>query len=145
MRIRQSARTTLTKQLCPPPPFVSSEGASQETCWSRQFMQMQNCAPERRVSPLEVHTSPSSLRYWRQLKYSSCSVHDCYVWHGPSKHSRVVCTENYFLGVKRPDLEAGHSPQRSAEVKNAWSFNFTPPYLFMTQRIIMWRVKFINF
>jgi hypothetical protein len=31
------------------------------------------------------------------------------------------------LGVKRPGLEADHSPPSSAEVKNAWSYTFTPP------------------
>jgi hypothetical protein len=31
------------------------------------------------------------------------------------------------LGVKRPGREADHSPPSSAEVKNAWSYTFTPP------------------
>jgi hypothetical protein len=30
-------------------------------------------------------------------------------------------------GVKRPEHEADHSSQLSAEVKNAWSFTSTPP------------------
>jgi hypothetical protein len=29
-------------------------------------------------------------------------------------------------GVKRPAREADHSPPSSAEVKNAWSYTFTP-------------------
>jgi hypothetical protein len=29
--------------------------------------------------------------------------------------------------VKRPEREADHSSQSSAEVKNAWSYNFTQP------------------
>jgi hypothetical protein len=33
--------------------------------------------------------------------------------------------------VKRPGREADHAPPPSAEVKNAWSYNFTSPYLFM--------------
>jgi hypothetical protein len=35
------------------------------------------------------------------------------------------------LGVKQPWREAHHSPQSSAEVKNAWSYNSTPQYAFM--------------
>jgi hypothetical protein len=35
------------------------------------------------------------------------------------------------LGVKRPGREADHSPPSSAEVKNAWSYNSTPQYVFM--------------
>jgi hypothetical protein len=31
------------------------------------------------------------------------------------------------LRVKRPGREADHSPPSSAEVKNAWSYTFTPP------------------
>jgi len=32
-----------------------------------------------------------------------------------------------YLGVKRPGREADHSPPSSVEVKNAWSYIFTPP------------------
>jgi hypothetical protein len=35
------------------------------------------------------------------------------------------------LGVKRPGLEADHSSPSSADVKNAWSYTFTPQYVFM--------------
>jgi hypothetical protein len=31
------------------------------------------------------------------------------------------------LAVKRPGREADHSPPSSADVKNAWSYNSTPP------------------
>jgi hypothetical protein len=34
-------------------------------------------------------------------------------------------------GVKRPTREADHSPPFSAEVKNAWSYISSPPYVFM--------------
>jgi hypothetical protein len=30
------------------------------------------------------------------------------------------------VGVKRPGREADHSPPSSAEVKNAWSYTYTP-------------------
>jgi len=36
-----------------------------------------------------------------------------------------------LLGVKRLGREADHSPQSSAEVKNAWSCISTPPYVCM--------------
>jgi hypothetical protein len=32
-----------------------------------------------------------------------------------------------FLRVKRPEREAYHSPASSSKVKNAWSYNYTPP------------------
>jgi len=35
-------------------------------------------------------------------------------------------------GVKRPEREAELSPTFTAEVKNAWSYICTPPYVFMT-------------
>jgi hypothetical protein len=34
-------------------------------------------------------------------------------------------------GVKQPGCEADHSPPSSAEVRNAWSCTFPPPYVFM--------------
>jgi hypothetical protein len=36
-----------------------------------------------------------------------------------------------FSGVKWQRHEADHSPQSSAEVKNTWSYNSTPPHVFM--------------
>jgi hypothetical protein len=37
------------------------------------------------------------------------------------------------LGVMRPGREADHSPPYSIEVRNAWSYNSTPPYASMAQ------------
>jgi hypothetical protein len=37
----------------------------------------------------------------------------------------------FFPGVKRQGREADHSPPPSAEIKNAWSYTFTPRYVFM--------------
>jgi hypothetical protein len=34
-------------------------------------------------------------------------------------------------GVKRTGREADHSPPTSAEVKKAWIYTSTPPYVFM--------------
>jgi hypothetical protein len=36
-----------------------------------------------------------------------------------------------FTGVNWPGREADHSLPSSAEVKNAWSYTFTPSYVFM--------------
>jgi hypothetical protein len=38
--------------------------------------------------------------------------------------------------VKRPGLEADHSPPTSVEVKNTWLYTSTPPYVFMAQYLI---------
>jgi len=34
--------------------------------------------------------------------------------------------------VKRPELDVDHSPPSSDEVKNEWSYKFTPLYAFIT-------------
>jgi hypothetical protein len=34
---------------------------------------------------------------------------------------------SYLMGIMRQGHEADHSPPSSAEVKNAWSYNSTPP------------------
>jgi hypothetical protein len=36
------------------------------------------------------------------------------------------------MGVKWPGGEADHSPPSSAEVKSAWNYTSTPPYVFMS-------------
>jgi hypothetical protein len=40
------------------------------------------------------------------------------------------------LGVKRPVLEADHSPPSSAEIKTAWRYTSTPQYVFMAWCLI---------
>jgi len=45
-------------------------------------------------------------------------------------------------GVKRPGHEANNSPSPSAEVKNAWSYAFTPPYVFMVCCLVKHRNNF---
>jgi len=45
-------------------------------------------------------------------------------------------TEIFSSGIKRPEREAGHLPPSSAEVKNAWSYTFTPPYAFIAWYLI---------
>jgi hypothetical protein len=46
------------------------------------------------------------------------------------------------LGVKRPGREADHSLPSSAEVKNAWSYTSTPPYVFMAWCLVKHRDNF---
>jgi hypothetical protein len=46
------------------------------------------------------------------------------------------------LGGKRPEHEADHSCQYNAEVKNAWNYTSTPPYVFMARCLIKQRDNF---
>jgi hypothetical protein len=46
------------------------------------------------------------------------------------------------LGIKRPGLEADHSPPSIAEVKNAWSYTSTPQYVFMSWCLVNNRDNF---
>jgi hypothetical protein len=39
-------------------------------------------------------------------------------------------------GIKRPEGEANHSPPSGAEVKNAWCYTFTSPYVFTFYEIL---------
>jgi hypothetical protein len=41
-------------------------------------------------------------------------------------------------GVKWPGNEANHAPPSSAEVRKAWSYTFTPPYIFMMWCLIIY-------
>jgi hypothetical protein len=46
---------------------------------------------------------------------------------GPTQPAIQWVPEALSLEVKRPVLEADHSPPSSAEVNNAWSYTYTPP------------------
>jgi hypothetical protein len=48
----------------------------------------------------------------------------------------VPCTP--LPGVKRSDCEPHHSPPSISEVKNSWSFSFTPPILLHRLLLIHW-------
>jgi hypothetical protein len=57
----------------------------------------------------------------------------------PSRLARGSTTASYAmengergisLEIKRLGCEADHSPPSSAKVKNAWSYNSTPPFIF---------------
>jgi len=47
-------------------------------------------------------------------------------------------------GIKRPRREADHSLQSSAEVKNAWIYTSTLPYVFMVWCLVKPRDSFIR-
>jgi hypothetical protein len=51
-------------------------------------------------------------------------------------------TGDLSLGIKPPGLEADHSPSSSAKVKNAWSYTFTPLYVFIAWCVIKHRDNF---
>jgi hypothetical protein len=44
--------------------------------------------------------------------------------------------------VKLSEREADHSPPNNAEVKNTWSYTFTPSYVFMAWYLIKYRDSF---
>jgi hypothetical protein len=46
-------------------------------------------------------------------------------------------------GIKRPGREADQSHPSSAEVKNAWSYTFTPSYVFMAWYLVKNKDNFI--
>jgi hypothetical protein len=46
--------------------------------------------------------------------------------------SYTMGTGGFSPEVKRPVLEAYHSPPTSAEVKKTWIYTFTSPYVFMS-------------
>jgi hypothetical protein len=46
------------------------------------------------------------------------------------------------LGVKWRGIESDNSPLSNAEVKNSWSYNSTPPYVFMAWCLVKYRIRF---
>jgi hypothetical protein len=50
---------------------------------------------------------------------------------GPTQPPIQWVTGTLSLGIKRPGREADHLAPSSAEVKNAWSYTSTPPYVLM--------------
>jgi hypothetical protein len=61
---------------------------------------------------------------------------------GPTQPPILWVPGALSLGVKRPGREADHSPPSSAEVKNAWSYTSTPPYVFMAWCLVKHRDNF---
>jgi hypothetical protein len=53
---------------------------------------------------------------------------------GAHPSSYLMGTKGLSPRVKRPpELEADHTPPRSADVTNTWSSTSTPPYVFMAR------------
>jgi hypothetical protein len=52
-------------------------------------------------------------------------------------------THELSQGVKRPGLEADHSPQTNAEVKKAWLYTSIPTYVFTAWCLIKHNDNFI--
>jgi hypothetical protein len=51
-------------------------------------------------------------------------------------------TGDIILGVRGQRREVDQSSPSSAEVKNAWSYTFTPPYIFTESYLIKHRYTF---
>jgi len=60
---------------------------------------------------------------------------------GPTYPSIQWITESLSLGVKRLGREADHSPS-CPEVKNAWTYTPTPPYVFIAWYFVKHRANF---
>jgi hypothetical protein len=58
-------------------------------------------------------------------------------WGPPTSYP--MGTGALSLGMKRPGREADDSPPSSAEIKNAWSYTSTPPYVFMAWCVVKHR------
>jgi len=71
-------------------------------------------------------------RIWFRAGAENLSL-DHRVQNGSDAHpaSYPMGTGGSFPGGKRSEREAGHLPPSSAEVKNAWSYTDTHPYVFM--------------
>jgi len=50
---------------------------------------------------------------------------------GPTQPPIIWVLGALTLGVKQPGHKSDRSLPSNAEVKNAWSYTFTPPYIFM--------------
>ena len=61
----------------------------------------------------------------------------------PSRYISDDCWSS-FLGLKRPRRESDQSSYPSAEIKNAWSYTFTPSYVFFTWGLIKHRTTFTS-
>jgi hypothetical protein len=48
-------------------------------------------------------------------------------------------TGSLVSGVKQPECEVNRSALSSAGVKNAWSYNSIPPYVFMVWCLVKYR------
>jgi hypothetical protein len=68
------------------------------------------------------------------------SLHDL-ITNTPTQSLIQWVPEAVFPGIKRPGREADHSPPSGADVKNAWSYTSTPPYVFVTWCLFKHRIR----
>jgi hypothetical protein len=68
-------------------------------------------------------------------------VQTCFGAHQASYPMGTGCSS---LEVKRPAREADHSPQSSAESKNAWSYTSTPQYVLTAWCSVKHRDNFLS-
>jgi hypothetical protein len=68
--------------------------------------------------------------------------HHVKIGSGAHPGSYPLGTGDSFPGVKWPGREAHHSPPSSAEVKNVWSYTFTPQYVFIAWCLVKYRNYF---
>jgi hypothetical protein len=61
-------------------------------------------------------------------------------------HPPIQCvTGSISLGIKRVGCETDQSSPSSTEVKNAWSYTSTRPYVFMERELVSHRDNFTSF
>jgi len=58
---------------------------------------------------------------------------------GPTQPPIQWVPRDFCRRIKRPDRQADHSPPSSAEIKNAWSYNSTDPYVFLAWCLVKYR------
>jgi hypothetical protein len=119
--------------MCLPPIYDS------KTHW-KQGIQKYNLANQNPLSPYShsrLHTcisystlvsviSPTSGGQAGQMKIGTTSA-ELFMFSEFSRLPIQWIRGALTLRIKRPGCEADHSPQSSAEVKNAWSYTSTPP------------------
>jgi len=85
------------------------------------------------VPPLSNTSSRRGAQVSTSPKYELLYPCPDRFWGPPSL---LMGTEGFVPGIKRPGREAVHSPQCSADVKNAWNCSTTPQYVFMAWLLI---------
>jgi hypothetical protein len=78
------------------------------------------------VTRLRIGRSQFDSREGRRFLFSSPPLRS---GSHPAPYPRS--TRALSPGTKRPGRESYHSPPSSVEVKNTWSYTFTPPHVFM--------------
>jgi hypothetical protein len=63
---------------------------------------------------------------------------------GAHTASHPMCTAGSSSGIKRQGRETDHSPSSRDEVKNAWSYTFTPQYFFIAWYLVRTKENFTS-